>query len=108
MKPALLAVDEAFLSHTVLMKRVVNLLISWCFLARGERGPLDHTSEFDMNNLDKLWAYIKEKAPPGGIPGHDDRKFRDLKQYYEKKLSLAIPTPDEEMRQFADQVVRGR
>jgi hypothetical protein len=73
------------------MKRVLNLLISWCFLARGEQGRLDHTEEFDMNNLDKLWDYIKEKVPPGGIPGHDDRQYRDLQQYYERKLT-ATPT----------------
>jgi hypothetical protein len=48
-----------------------------------------------MNNLDKLWAYIKEKAPPGGIAADDDRQYRDLRQYYEKKVSVWNKTPRE-------------
>ena len=42
-----------------------------------------------MNNLDTLWAYIKKLAPPEGIEGYDDSqgKFRDLKQYHQKKVS---------------------
>jgi hypothetical protein len=88
------------------MKRVLNLLISWCFLARGEQGRLDHTEEFDMNNLDKLWDYIKEKVPPGGIPGHDDRQYRDLQQYYERKVTALDNTdhPEEDKRRAVDLV----
>lgn len=42
-----------------------------------------------MNNLDRLWAYIRELAPPGGIEGADgQRKFRDLKQYHEDKIAV--------------------
>jgi hypothetical protein len=48
---------------------------------------VNHANEFEMNNLDKLWAYVRETVPPGGIPGDDDRAYRDLKQYYEKKVS---------------------
>src|SRR5689334_8649675 len=36
-----------------------------------------------MNNLEKLWAYIREQVPPGGIPGDDGRQYRDLKAFYE-------------------------
>jgi Lysine-specific metallo-endopeptidase len=49
-----------------------------------------------MDNLEKLWAYIKEKAPPGGIPGHDDREYRDLKQYYDQKVSTWASGTDTE------------
>lgn len=42
-----------------------------------------------MNNLDTLWAYIKKHAPPEGIEDGDGGpgKFRDLKQYHDKKIS---------------------
>ena len=45
-----------------------------------------------MNNLDTLWAYIKKHAPPEGIEDGDGGpgKFRDLKQYHEKKVSRWI------------------
>jgi Lysine-specific metallo-endopeptidase len=66
----------------------------------------DHTDEFDMKNLEMLWAYIKKQVPSGGIPGDDDRQYRDLKQYYEKKLSVYDKSdrPDEEKRQARDVV----
>jgi hypothetical protein len=58
-------------------------------LASGKRRRLDHTHEVDMNDLDTLWDYIKRHAPPGGIESSDGSpgKFRDLKQYHEKKLA---------------------
>ena len=42
-----------------------------------------------MNNLDTLWAYIKKHAPSEGIEDADGGagKFRDLKQYHDKKIS---------------------
>jgi hypothetical protein len=57
-----------------------------------------------MNNLDKLWACTKEKAPPGGIPGDDDREYRDLKQCYEQKVSKWASGTDTEQRQARDLV----
>ena len=42
-----------------------------------------------MNNLDTLWAYIRKHVPSEGIEDADGGpvKFRDLKQYHEKKVS---------------------
>ena len=58
-----------------------------------------------MNNLEMLWAYIRKQAPPGGIPGDDDREYRDLKQYYDKKVSIwAQSGTDTEKRRARDLV----